>query len=367
MIDSRLHSAWKYEGMAESLLLQSQLTEMRNSQPYAGLSILHNVPLTPAAVCKIDVLLTSGAKVDVCRHGIFRPISENIAISMLREAGIAVADRPDPNKEYDLHLDTAGELASLPPPRIGSVEITQTGENIYKNTHLRVPVLSVNDSVVKDLETMLGTSEGFVRAFVATTKRPISEYRFLVFGFGRVGKGIVHRLIDEKTPVAVVTYSESSAKKAGELGIPSCTIQEQDLVHEYARQASAIVTATGVARVISDRVAAEFLEGKILINMGSLDEFGEEYSARGVLQHLNFTVDPPTRLRYLQVTFYAQNRAPLHLIHQNRQPGCYPYPPDDARSIVNQWHHLFPKESPTNWLSGDEEASQFQPTLSAGP
>jgi adenosylhomocysteinase len=336
-----------YEGLEESLMLQHQLIEMGRSKPYAGLSILHNVPLTPAAVCKIDLLIAAGAKVDICRHGTFHPKTEPTAISMLKGAGVKVYDYPDPNCEYDIHLDTAGELALLPPPRLGTVEITQTGEDIYKKILRKAPVISVNDSVIKTLETVLGASEGFIRAYATITTRPISKQRFLVFGFGKVGRGIVHRLMDQKIPVSVVTRSDQSAKQARELGFPACTIDQQDLVSKSLGWASAVVTATGVANLMSDQIAPELLSGKILINMGSLDEFGKNYRSMEIPPHLNFTVDPPTLLRYLQVTFYAQNRAPLYLIDRVLEPGCHPYPADDAKSIVRQWHSLYRESIPS--------------------
>lgn len=338
--NSKFNAAWSYEGVGKAPLLCEQLYDLEDTRPYQGLRVLHCVPLTPAAVCKIHILVSAGACVDVCRHPLYKPKSESLAVEILHGAGVRVLETTQVQGKYDIHLDCVASLLALHPPTIGAAEMTQAGDLAYKQAALSIPVISVNDSFVKDLETLLGTSESFLRALPVVSDLPIGQQRILVFGFGRVGKGIVFRLMREGVPVSVVTKTAVSAQRAKEFGLTACEISDSASLAELLGWCTTVVTATGQPNMMSCYVSLSALEGKILTNMGSLDEYGPKFRGIRILAHLNFAVEPPTLVKYLECTFYAHNRVIQHLIDNVWSPGYHPYPQEDARAIIHRWTDL---------------------------
>ena len=63
-------------------------------------------------------------------------------------------------------LDCGGELAGKVVPRLGTIELTQTGERNYRHLEqsLSFPVISVDSSRLKRIEDRLGSADGLKRA-----------------------------------------------------------------------------------------------------------------------------------------------------------------------------------------------------------
>ncbi len=104
------------------------------------------------------------------------------------------------------------------------VELTQTDPALYKN--LNFPVITVDHSLTKSIETSLGTGDSLVRLIhrlarqsmtvlmsqavilgshpdffhlpvllsMLSMARLFSHHQFMIFGYGKVGKGIVNAL-----------------------------------------------------------------------------------------------------------------------------------------------------------------------------
>ena len=120
---------------------------------------------------------------------------------------------------YDLVLDTIAEMASHVTPTVGAVELTRTGELLYRELAPAYPVISVDASRIKRVEDAIGSADGLVRAMRRLIIEPLEGKPFVVFGFGKVGLGIAHRLSGlSPGAVTVVEASESALKLARSLG-----------------------------------------------------------------------------------------------------------------------------------------------------
>ena len=88
-------------------------------------------------------------------------------------------------------------------------------------------------------------------------------------------------------------------------------MEDPDAVVAAVRRATHIVTATSVAGVIGRRYPVEpFLEGQVLVNIGAEDEYGPLFPEQSVLNRkvaVNFALEEPTHLRYIETTFALQN------------------------------------------------------------
>ena len=156
--------AWKHQDKSEVPFLLKFKERMQKEKLYKGLKILHNIPLSLETACKVETLLLSGADVTVSDNTLATPATKPETLDILKEAGISVlSEHSDAIDEYDFCLDCGAEFVDIVKPKKGIVELTRTGALVYSRRDLRVPVLSVDDSKLKSLETFFGTGDGFVR------------------------------------------------------------------------------------------------------------------------------------------------------------------------------------------------------------
>ncbi len=91
-------------------------------------------------------------------------------------------------------------------------------------------------------------------------------------------------------------------------------------------------------------------KGKILANIGVEDEFGYSFSAEEVLcekKAINFFIDRPTHMRYLDPTFYAFNLGIDILRYQSLAHGIvHPIPLFIADEVVSEWQYIFKEKIP---------------------
>ena len=118
-------------------------------KPYKKLAILQNVPLTLSTLFKIEVLVLGGAEV-------FSYLSSSLpyddkAIDLLLQANYRVVSKDNCTGDFDFHLDCCAELLHLAPPKLGAVELTQSGSKIYEKAQVDYPVISVDYSKLKVL------------------------------------------------------------------------------------------------------------------------------------------------------------------------------------------------------------------------
>lgn len=357
-------------------LLHAQMSEFAG-KPYEGLRLLHNVPITLSTLFKIRVLVAAGAHVTAVEP-VFVP-SDPKAVALLRrceECGEAVRYLASHEEvagagAFDAVLDCCAELAERTVPRLGAAELTQTGDVRYRDAGVAWPVISVDDSRVKRVEDALGSSDGFMRAMVHQLgeETPLTGRVYVVVGFGKVGLGLAHRLSElEGSSVVVVERDAAARERAAAAGYTAVDSEDVDAVLEAVRGAWCVVTATGVPRLMTNVYgktpeARAAFEGKVLVNIGADDEWGDAFTSTGAVlfdgRAVNFSLEEPTTIEYLDCAFVAQNACVQVLLDAAKDAaeggdgdgkvaaGVRALPgPLDAR-IITAWAAAHPDQVPT--------------------
>lgn len=131
-----------------------------------------------------------------------------------------------------MHLDCCAELYNHRSPRIGAVELTRTGAIRYIENEVNYPVINVDGCIVKDLETILGTGEGFYRAFKELTQINMVNKNIILFGFGKVGYGIYKTLANENANITICDVSEEKIQSAQNLKLKTINGKNGNEVNE---------------------------------------------------------------------------------------------------------------------------------------
>ena len=299
------------------------------SRPFEGLRVLAATPVFRNTLLQYRALLAGGANLVVgiagsgkdCAGadaaGAAMPCDLGI-VDVLRENGIPVIGVQEALEMeaagcgFDLILDCAGQFSACH-PRFGFVELTRSGVQFYENCEH--PVYVADSGIVKRIETCLGTGEGYVRAlsqlgydYCLDSGADGAGKKFVVFGSGKVGQGIVLQLLRSGANVQVVTdCSRGSNAFLDANGVPVTDCNDLDGVAALVRDADFVVTATGVKGAL-DRpqvVDALLASGAVLANMGVEDEYGPGVPASRVLAEkkpLNFILEEPTHLKYIDAS-----------------------------------------------------------------
>lgn len=285
--------------------LEAQFAEWSVSQPLAGLRVLDVTPLFCNTLLKHRSLIAAGAQLTV---GLSDFISADPrVVEFCRMIGIGVTDRAG---EYDLVLDCAAAYSSSV-AKIGYVELTRSGVDTYTNKGVRCYV--ADSSRIKRLETELGTGESFFRAMAALGFSEWNGRKLVVFGSGKVGRGIVKYGVDNGALVTVVTDPSMPID-----GVALVDYRDRDAVDQVVSDAYCAVMATGVHSAFERTVTvAKIIQTPVLLaNMGAEDEFGESLDDSRVLcgkRTVNFTLDEPTHLRYIDATMSLHNYGAVYL------------------------------------------------------
>ena len=321
--------------------LQRAKRRALSRRPYAGLKVLHNVPLTGETVCKIEVLALGGAELVVTSPTFMTP--DPRSVDALDNAGIEFRTEYRFTEEFDVVLDCGGELQPLVTPRLGTCELTGTGTHRYRAADATHPVIAVDECRVKDLESVLGTGRAFVHAFRRLVGVPIVGAAFLLFGYGKVGRGVVRALSPYTKEIGVVDVDRDALAAAASAGCDAMHAGERSRVEAWARRAFGVVTATGVPGVVSAGYDADAFRGARMANMGGEDEFGDAFAAENVLHAklpVNFAANDPDALRYLDPVFHAHNLGADLLSFASPRRGVQAFPDFLADEIVEDWQRI---------------------------
>ena len=205
-------------------------------------------------------------------------------------------------------------------PRYGFAELTRSGA--YHFAKVDAAVVNVDDSRIKAIETCLGTGEGFLRA-MNHLNYPVVDRKIAVLGCGKVGRGVVFYA---GRAGADVTAVDDPALVKEPVGGKLISRFEHDKVLQLLQAADIIVTATGQALALADDDFINIVmnSSKLVVNMGVEDEFGPAVPADRVLnnkQPLNFILNEPTLLRYIDPTMALHSHGALELIQSEYTPG----------------------------------------------
>ena len=303
--------------------LSAFFAEWSGTRPFRGLRVLVATPVFRNTLLEYRALIAGGADLVVGVAG-GMPCDPGI-VEVLRGTGIPVIgvqetlEMEAAGRGFDLILDCAGQFSACH-PRFGFVELTRSGVQFYEKCEH--PVYVADSGIVKRIETCLGTGEGYVRALAQLgydfcldsgidgldSGRDGAGKKFVVFGSGKVGQGIVLQLLRSGADVHVVTdCSRGSCAFLDANDVPVTDCNDLDAVASLVRGADYVVTATGVKGALDRPQVVEALlaSNAVLANMGVEDEYGPGVPATRVLAEkkpLNFILEEPTHLKYIDAS-----------------------------------------------------------------
>ncbi len=309
--------------------LTHQAQHWAASRPLAGKTVLDATPLFRNTLLKHATLLAAGAEVWV-GYGRTMPYDETIA-AQLPTFGLKVPDAARLQQGFDFVLDCAGAFSTVP-SRYGYAELTHSGAAIYAD--LQVPTILVDDSRIKTFETALGTGDGFIRGLKSLNIPSLKGKRVVVFGCGKVGRGILFRCVREGAEVWCVDPREDCHPPRD---VHFLSGKERSPLEVLLACADIVVTATGIKHALCGMFDPKLLieSHACLANMGVEDEFGPEIPEARVLNRkapLNFILEDPTEMRYIDPTMALHNAATLRLL-EGVSPGVHPPTREEEASL----------------------------------
>lgn len=337
-----IERVWDMLDTTGAALLWSWRQKAIEDKPYKGVRIYHNTPLSLETICKVEALCAAGAHVVVSANNFLIPATFPEARRFIDEMGLEFRDKKHAAEgEFDFYLDCCAELSDLPEPTSGVIELTRTGALVYQSKEMDIPILSVDNSYLKMLETFYGTGESFVRAFQELSAKEVRQETFAIVGYGKVGRGIAYAIQAQGGQCIVFDKDPSACEKATLHGLHAYLPKsEEGLI--ALDHVSVVITATGYRNILEKVFpnCRQRLAGKILCNMGADDEIGTGFKSSKVLadgQCINFTLRHPTLMRYLDPSFYVHNLGIQILLDHPYGPGFHPLPKEIDLAICHQW------------------------------
>jgi adenosylhomocysteinase len=273
----------KIEWARSRLRLLARLEEeFRTTRPFAGLTIgicLHIEPKT-AVLC--GAFQAGGAEVVIT--GSPGTTQDDVADALRRAGALVFGSQKD---DAAGHLENVGEVLRRRPHLIldngadlaaglvaaselnrvmAGTEETTTGANRLREelgSALSFPVIVINDSPLKlIMENEHGVGPTVVEGFMRATNLLVPSKRFVVFGYGSVGRGIAKCLRALGARVGVV---EPDSIRALEAALDGMLVVGTD---EALKHGEVFITATGRPGVIIGEHFGRLPDGAILANAG---------------------------------------------------------------------------------------------------
>lgn len=287
-------------------------------RPFEGLKLLVATPIFRNTLVQYRTLMAGGADLYVGHAlgngGAAMPCDRNI-IELVRANGIPVVTDDDIRggkvaDDFDLILDCAGQFSFCHPKR-GFVELTRSGVQFFEKSEL--PVYVADSGIVKRIETVLGTGDGYFRALEKLGYSDFEGKNLVVFGSGKVGCGIALQGVRRGMNVCTITNTNNMNTSTDF----SHVLQNNDVrVEGYLDDAAVaaavggadfLVTATGIKNALTWTAISAILDnpGLVVANMGVEDEFGDFVNKGRVLNAkapLNFILEEPTHLKYIDTS-----------------------------------------------------------------
>ncbi len=314
-----------------------QMRSWQKERPLEGMTILDATPIFRNTLLKYRALLLGGARLTVGvsdmlpNDAVLVQELERLGMPMFRAEQVHAAQGAAEEGLFDVVLDCAGAFSACQ-ARSGYVELTRSGAKAYRDSGKRV--FMADDGRIKQIETCLGTGESFFRAMRQLGYSDWKNRKLVVFGSGKVGTGLILQGIRQGAWVSVVTDPATLDARVRRGVVHAVDYRDAREVAALLDGAYAVVTATGVRNALEGRVPAERLiaSDTLLANMGVEDEYGPSIPAERVLQHkspLNFILDEPTHLKYIDATMALHNAGALWLSRHREAQGLI-LPPDEV-------------------------------------
>ena len=176
-----------------------------------------------------------------------------------------------------------------------------------------LPVYVADSGIVKRIETVLGTGDGYFRALEKLGYADFEGKNLVVFGSGKVGCGIALQGVRRGMNVCAITNTNNAnASTDFSHVLENNDVRVEGYLDDAAvaaavRDADFLVTATGVKNALTWTAISAILDnpGLVVANMGVEDEFGDFVNKGRVLNAkapLNFILEEPTHLKYIDAS-----------------------------------------------------------------
>ena len=297
--------------------LAYQFEQWSVERPLSGVKVLDGTPVFANTLIKYMNLLAAGVDLFVAYSDSI-PYDKKV-LDFLESIDVPVVYNCRKVGYFDVILDCNAVYRDLQ-PRYGFTELTRSGAYHFADT--AYPVVNVDDSRIKAIETCLGTGEGFLRA-MKELNFEVADKKIVVMGCGKVGRGVV--FYAGRAGAQVIAVDDTAVVEKCVNGTLISRFDRQSVLNAL-REAWCVVSCTGKADALAD---AEYIaivrDGKqIMVNMGVEDEWGKLIAESRVLnskQPLNFILNEPTLLRYIDPTMALLNQAAVELLKSGYAPG----------------------------------------------
>ncbi len=264
--------------------------ELSKTKPLKGMRVGAALHTEAKTAVLVQTLVAAGAKVAITSCN---PLStrDEVAAALAKEGVAIYAWRGETTSEYysnlnrvldhkpDVLIDDGGDLIvgaherkpELIPDILGATEETTTGAKreraLESSGMLKFPVIDVNSAHVKYLmDNRYGTGQSALDGILRATNLLIAGKKFVIAGFGWVGRGIAMRAKGFGADVIVTEVDPIRALEATMEGYRVMSM------HEAARIGDIFVTATGNIDVIVGEHMRHMKDGTILCNAGHFAE-----------------------------------------------------------------------------------------------
>src|SRR6186713_3459670 len=256
-------------------------------EPLAGYRIAACLHVTTETANLARTLKAGGADVVLCASN---PLStqDDVAAALVAEYGVPVfAIKGEDDDTYYSHItaavdhhphmtmddgaDVIGVLHSKRPEQLGEIiggtEETTTGvirlRALEADGKLGFPIVAVNEAKTKHLfDNRYGTGQSTIDGIIRATNVLLAGKRFVVGGYGWVGRGVASRA---RGMGAHVIVTEVDAMRALEAAMDGYEVLPME---RAAQVGDVFVTATGDKSVITREHIEQMKDGAILANTG---------------------------------------------------------------------------------------------------
>ncbi len=277
-------------------------------QPLTGYRISACLHVTTETANLMRTLKAGGADVVLCASN---PLStqDDVAAALVSEYDISVfAIKGEDNDTYYSHIEAAvdhkphftmddgadviGVLHSARREQLGDIiagtEETTTGvirlKALEAEGKLGFPIIAVNEAMTKHMfDNRYGTGQSTVDGIIRATNVLLAGKRFVVAGYGWVGRGVASRAHGHGAHVIITEVDPLRALEAMMDGFEVMTMAEAAEIGDI------FCTATGDKHVVAQAHMERMKDGAILCNTGhfnveieisALRELAAEHQAR---------------------------------------------------------------------------------------
>ncbi len=332
-------------------ILRALIDRYTRERPFEGAPVVFGHLYVWNSIPLVEALVRGGA------HLVLADAHPSPAAVPVRERleyhGLPVLPVEQAVRAGEWFLDVAAVLGRARTPR-GAAEVTRTGVLHYAG--IPCPVVSADDSRSKRIEGFYGTGEGFLRAWgQLRPDDPLEGKHLVLFGYGKIGRGVAHRLRSGGAKVTVADTDEAARERARAEGFAAVDGRASADLQSRLATADIVVAVTGRPGILSRALPPDWLRGHrpVLVNLGAEDEFGPAFEDEEILGGrdlpLNFHLPRPTENRYVDPPLAAHLLALEALLANPASfpPGIHPLPPSLDAWVIEQWRRAWPQEDLT--------------------